>query len=134
MEDGPLTDKVRLTGCRTCHRAILTALCEGVVATNADPVILTPPAELALLLTGGTSYALGPDPIVDRDGQVIWQSPLRLFFRTADGIRLHPGRGIAGHVCGRDHGPPDPAVLRHRPRAVTWPDDPNVIPLTGGTA
>ena len=117
LYDGPLTDRVRLVGCRRCRRAVYEALAGDVLATQVDPVLLTPRAELQLLLTGGLTYGLWPE------------NPLtgvrHLVIRTVTEIRAHPGRGVPLHDCARHHGPADPRVLP--PRHLTagaWSDDP----------
>jgi hypothetical protein len=100
LYDGPLTDRVRLTGCRRCHRPIFEALADGVMPARADLVRLSPLAELRHRLAGGTTLRLIPDddtPFV----------PRRLASRWLEHLRAHPGRGLPLHDCQLDHGPPD---------------------------
>lgn len=115
LRDGPLTDRVRLIGCRRCRRPVLEALVEGLWAERVDLIRLTPLAELEHLVHGGQTRKLWPD----RPGAI----DLHLAFRTQWDIPVHPGRGLPLHDCAISHGPPDPTILASH-QAATLPEEP----------
>lgn len=89
-----LTETVQALACRRCGAPLLAAL-DGPIASipvRCDPVVLTPPDELAALLAGRMTYELIPSGTTAQ--RIRWRSPEVI--RGATGYPV-----FAEHVCTR---------------------------------
>lgn len=81
--------------CRSCGRDVIAAITDLGFEVAVDPTPTTTLGELAVLATGGETYALLPW------GEMVWRTQHRIAWATPDTEATH-----ARHDCGR--APPEP--------------------------